>query len=125
MAKGLFGAVDVDKVITIWDSTYVYIQKSGNNVFKRKAFSGHKHRPLVKPFSEVAPNRHIIEVFGSYEANTSDAQIMEHLFEKEISLISCFKEGDVFLVDKGFRDVVPFFSRRVMTLRCLSLLKLV
>ena len=117
MAKGLFGAVDVDKVITIWDSTYAYIQKSGNNVFKRKAFSGHKHRPLIKPFLEVAPNRHIIEVFGPFEANTSDAQIMEHLFKKETSLISCFKEGDVFRVDRGFRDVVPFLSRRGMTLR--------
>ena len=37
---------------------------------------------------------------------------MEHLFKKETSLISCFKEGDVFLVDRGFRDVVPFLSKR-------------
>jgi hypothetical protein len=54
----------------------------------------------------VAPDGYIIDVFGPYEANLSDAAIMEQLFRNRQPLRSYFQEGDVFIVDRGFRDVV-------------------
>ena len=35
--------------VLVMDGTYMYIQKSGNYSLQRQTFSGHKHRPLVKP----------------------------------------------------------------------------
>jgi len=94
-------------VVSIWNGTYVYIQKSSNYAFQRKSFSQQEHRPLIKPFIGVASNGYIIDVFGPYTANTSDTKIMEQLLEAGGPLVSFFQRGDVFLVDRGFRDVVP------------------
>ena len=39
--------------VLVLDGTYIYIQKSGNYSLHRHTFSGHKHRPLVKPVMVV------------------------------------------------------------------------
>ena len=38
-----------DQLITVMDSTYLYLQKSSNNKFQHRSFSMHKHRNLIKP----------------------------------------------------------------------------
>ena len=38
-----------DKVVWIFDGTYVFIQKSGNISMQKRTYSGHKYRNLVKP----------------------------------------------------------------------------
>ena len=48
LAKILLADSIDDNVILVLDSTYVYIQKSTNNELKRKSYSVHKKRPLVK-----------------------------------------------------------------------------
>ncbi|RNA02862.1 Vacuolar sorting-associated 13C [Brachionus plicatilis] len=40
--------VNEENIITVWDATYVYIEKSSNYSFQKKSFSSHKGRNLVK-----------------------------------------------------------------------------
>jgi len=47
ISKTIFGSEE-DSIITVWDGTYVYIQKSSNYSFQRQTYSMHKNRPLVK-----------------------------------------------------------------------------
>ena len=108
VAEGLF--CDREQVITIWDGTYVYMQKSSNYCVQRKSFSMHKHRPLIKPFLGVLPNGKIMDVFGPFEANLSDGKILESLLQNDRNLRAIFQENDVFLVDRGFRDAIPYLT---------------
>jgi hypothetical protein len=107
VATGLFCAQDVDKCAVVMDGTYIYIQKSSNYRFQRRCYSGHKHRPLLKPFVIVAPDGHIIDIIGPYEANINDATISKQIGSH---LRSFLGEGDVVLVDRGFRDAVQHLT---------------
>ena len=56
----------------------------------------------------VATNGYIFTALGSYLAGSknSDAKITEHtLMNNSEDIINLFKERDVLIVDKGFRDV--------------------
>lgn len=100
------------KAITIVDGTYIFIQKSSNYFFQRKSYSSHKYRNLVKPLLLVSCDGHIIEVSGPHAATSSDAQIMLNIIENENDhddgVFNWFYgEGDVFILDRGFRDAIP------------------
>jgi hypothetical protein len=41
MSKILYGLKE-ENVVTVWDATYVYIEKSTNYLFQKKSFSMHK-----------------------------------------------------------------------------------
>lgn len=110
--KGLFGDDSNSKAIVIADATYVYIQKSSNYYFQKKTYSLHKYRNLIKPFLIVASNGHILDVWGPYSATISDATIMKDLFAEENGpLRRYFREGDVFILDRGFRDAMDDLVR--------------
>ncbi|CAF3851156.1 unnamed protein product, partial [Rotaria sp. Silwood1] len=49
LAKLLFDQPGEDKAIIILDGTYIYVQKSGNNLLQRRTYSLHKGRALIKP----------------------------------------------------------------------------
>lgn len=100
----LFCSDNNENIITIWDGTYIYIQKSSNYEFQRKTYSMHKKRPLIKPMMVVTPNGYILEAFGPYPANLNDAEIMNKILEQNNSLSELFIQNDIFLVDRGFRD---------------------
>ncbi|CAF1137394.1 unnamed protein product [Brachionus calyciflorus] len=51
---------------------------------QRKLYSGHKKRPLVKPFVITASNGRIIDVYGNYAAVENDASIMKSVMEKDL-----------------------------------------
>ena len=38
-----------DQVIIVMDGTYLFVQKSRDNIFQRRSYSMHKHRNLIKP----------------------------------------------------------------------------
>ena len=65
-----------DQFAAISDGTYVYCQKSSNNQFQRKTYSGQKKRHLVKPFVICATDGYIVDVFGPYAATDNDAIIL-------------------------------------------------
>lgn len=94
-----------DKAIIIADGTYAYHQKSSNNLYQRKSYSGQKHRHLCKPFTVSVPNGLVLEMFGPFEANWNDAQILEWILDNEKWFTDLLRPGDIFILDRGFRDV--------------------
>lgn len=106
ISRALFCETNPENIITIWDATYVYIQKSSNYAFQRKTYSMHKRRPLIKPMMVVSPNGYILDVFGPYAANLNDAEILKKILNENNNLKETFIENDVFLVDRGFRDSI-------------------
>ena len=106
----LFSLQTTSSLITIWDGTYVYTQKSSNNAFQRSTYSMHKQRHLVKPMMCVAPDGYIIDVMGPYRAIQNDASIMEDIMKKMSEVRSMFRSSDIFVVDRGFRDVKAYLE---------------
>ncbi|KAL0829656.1 hypothetical protein ABMA28_003162 [Loxostege sticticalis] len=111
-SEGLFGNRQERVPIVICDSIYKYLQKSSNYLFQKITYSLHNYRNLVKPFLIVASDGHIIDIFGHYPATESDASIMKALFQKgnNNELRRLFRENDVFILDRGFRDAIPFLE---------------
>lgn len=105
--NGIFGNNENSKAITICDGTYIYIEKSSNFLFQRLSYSLHKYDNLLKPFMIVCTDGYILDVTGPYAATTSDATIMQGIIRNEASPWHwLFREGDVFLLDRAFRDSV-------------------
>lgn len=94
-----------NRIIVICDGTYVYIQKSSNYLFQKQTYSLHKYRNLLKMFLIVCPDGFIIEALGPYPADKSDATIMQELVDNH-DFRRLFQPGDVFIVDRGFRDAI-------------------
>lgn len=103
VAKMLHGP-DGTKCILIFDGTYLFIEKSSNFGFQRRTYSVQKHANLIKPMMCVYTDSLIADVFGPYQGNTNDATILNELLEKDIW--GEFGDGDVLLVDRGFRDSI-------------------
>ncbi|KAJ8737558.1 hypothetical protein PYW08_000153 [Mythimna loreyi] len=112
--NGLFGGTEREgerRPIIIVDGTYIYCNKSANYSYQKKTYSLHKYRNLVKPFLFVCCDGYIIEILGPYPAVTSDADIINNEFgNPESTLRQYFQEGDVFILDRGFRDAVPLLQ---------------
>ncbi|CAH2087420.1 unnamed protein product [Euphydryas editha] len=109
--EGLFGDRETRRPIVIFDGTYIYLQNSSNYMFQKQTYSLHKYRNLIKPFLLVAPDGHIIDVFGPYPATQSDSDIMTSLFQNENSILrTYFRPNDIFILDRGFRDSIPILE---------------
>lgn len=107
--NGLFGGEG--KPIIIMDGTYLYVQKSSNYMYQKDTYSLHKYRNLMKPFVIVCTDGYIIDVLGPYPATSSDANIILNEFNNESKpLRQYFQPGDVFILDRGFRDCVPLLE---------------
>lgn len=93
--------------ILVADGTYIYMQKSQQFKFKRKCYSLHKHRPLVKLMVFVSTSGYIFSVIGLYysDRKNNDAQILKHIIQNDIAEFKQWVcENDVIIVDHGFRD---------------------
>ncbi|KYN17586.1 hypothetical protein ALC57_10129 [Trachymyrmex cornetzi] len=100
--------------IAVIDSTYAYIHKSNNFRVLRQSYSVHKHRHLVKPTLIVASDGYILTIFGPYfsDAQNNDAEILCQEFERDAeTLQGWFQNGDIVLVDRGYRDAIPLLQR--------------
>ena len=107
LAKELFSDLTDNPAILVLDGTYIYIQKSANFRFQRRSYSLHKHRALVKPMVVVTTTGYIVAVLGPYLADgkNSDANILNHMIKTNVEEIKeWIEEGDIFVVDRGFRD---------------------
>ena len=103
MAKKLFNTNN--KLFLICDGTYARHQKSTNNEYQMKSYSGQKKVPLCKPFTICTTDGFIVDMLGPYLANQNDAEILKSVVEDPHGLRRFLKEGDVFVLDRGFRDV--------------------
>lgn len=95
-----------DELGLVCDATYLYHEKSENNDYQRKSYSGQKKKPLCKPFTVCTTNGYIVDIFGPFYANQNDAQILDQLLSEPNGLKNILKEGDSFFLDRGFRDVI-------------------
>lgn len=108
MAKKLYDCTD--KLMIICDGTYARHQKSKNNEYQRKSYSGQKKVPLCKPFTVCTTTGRVLDMLGPYHATENDASIMENVISDPNGLSSLMKPGDIFFVDRGFRDVKNFLE---------------
>lgn len=102
------------RAIAIVDSTYAFIHKSSCFRVLRHSYSVHKHRHLLKPTLVVAPDGFILAIFGPYfsDSANNDAQILRDELQRDgDSLRNWFQNGDILLVDRGYRDAVPFLQQ--------------
>lgn len=100
---------DDRKAIVYIDGTYSSIQKSSNFQALRQSFCVHKGKHLVKPILIVATNGYILDIHGPYfsDHGNNDASIMTTEFQNDMNGIRrWFQEGDIFIVDRGYRDAI-------------------
>ena len=103
LARTLFD-MNENQLCLIADGTYIYCQKSSNNQLLRKLWSGHKKRPLIKPFVVCLSNGYILDVFGPFAATENDASILLHLLESVEELRNVILPNDLVILVRGFRD---------------------
>lgn len=103
IAKNLFDIYEY--LFLICDGTYARHQKSSNNEFQRKTYSGQKKVPLCKPFTICTTDGYVVDMLDPYPANLNDAEILRTLFQDSNSLCKLLKENDILVLDRGFRDV--------------------
>lgn len=111
LPNGLFGEVSGERKPVVIDGTYIYVEKSSNCLHQKETYSLHKYRNVVKPFMLVCFDGYTIDVLGPYPATTSDAEIMNNEFDEPSKpLRQYFQHGDVFILDRGFRDSIPLLE---------------
>ncbi|XP_075589844.1 uncharacterized protein LOC142597771 [Dermatophagoides farinae] len=110
VAKKLFDFDD--QLMIICDGTYVRHQKSSNNIYQRKSYSMHKNTSLCKPFTVCTTDGFILDVSGPFNAKMNDAQILDFLLQETNGLSTILRPGDIFVLDRGFRDVVPVLKKK-------------
>ena len=108
LARELFAKTMTENpAILVLDGTYIYVQKSKNFSFSRRSYSLHKHRPLVKLMLVVTTTGYIVSMLGPYLADSknSDANILNYIIKTNAERMKDWtKDGDTFVVDRGFRD---------------------
>lgn len=103
----------IPRAIVTIDATYTYMHQSKNFQVLRQSFSLHKKRHLLKPTMIVGPDGYILCVLGPYfsDSQNNDASILQKEFEENSQGIrEWFREGDIILVDRGYRDAVPWLE---------------
>lgn len=98
-------------VILVADASYIFYQKSGNHEIQRLTYSDQKKRNFVKPMVITTTNGLYVDIFGPYKANQNDAVIIQDVFER-YGPFELIQSGDVFLLDRGFRDSSNFLKSK-------------
>lgn len=90
----VFLKANENDVITIWDATYIYIEKSNSYSFQKAGT--------------------IVESIGPFflNGNINDAKILENIINKIREANKWFYEDDIFVIDRGFRDSIKLFQNK-------------
>jgi len=99
-----------NQLAIICDGSYIRYQKSSNNEYQRKSYSRQKKVPLCKPFTICTTNGFVIDVPGPFHVTQNDAQILKIILSDLNDLNSILKKGDIFILDRGFRNVKKFLE---------------
>ncbi|KAL3279883.1 hypothetical protein HHI36_017389 [Cryptolaemus montrouzieri] len=92
---------------------YSYVEKTENYRTLPQSYSVYKDRHLVKSALLVTTNDFILDVQGPYFADgrNNDAAILRNELNQNINDVrNWFREGDIFIVDRGYRDVLPYLD---------------
>lgn len=76
--------INRNTLVSICDSTYLRHEKSSNNYFQRKSYSGQKKTHLCKPFTICTANGYIVDVEGPFDGNMNDASILDIVLKDTI-----------------------------------------
>lgn len=95
------------ELLIIVDGTYVEHEKSRNNDYQRRSYNMHKHYNLVKPFTICTSDGFVIDI-PCYSGSTNDAEILRDILNNREGLLNLLREGDIIVMDRGFRDVVEY-----------------
>lgn len=112
LARMLHCDNNADKLITIWDGTYIFVNKSSNYEFQKLTYNAQKSSNFLRPMMCVTTNGYIIDVFGPFEAVKNDAKCMLKILETDLNETEIIRSGDVFLFDRGFRDCLEMIANR-------------
>lgn len=100
----------------ICDGTYIFTHKSTNYEFQKLSYTSQKKRNFVKVMMIVGPDGMIFNALGPYPANHNDAKILQTIFETS-GMFDNLRRGDVFILDRGFRDVAKFIEEKGMVVK--------
>lgn len=81
-----------------------------------------KKRNNIKIMMVVTTNGHIVYALGPYKAGQNDAQILLEL-DQATNIFDMLHNGDVLLLDRGFRDCVAHFTARGFDVKMPALLQ--
>jgi len=93
------------------DGTYTKVEKSSNFRVLRQTYCRHKGYHLLKPVLLVAPDGYILAIQGPYfsDARNNDAAMLLKEYNDDVEgMRAWFKEGDIVLVDRGYRNATDF-----------------
>ncbi|KYM99340.1 hypothetical protein ALC62_09925 [Cyphomyrmex costatus] len=105
--------------------TYLNIEKSSCFKVLRQSYCIHKGRHLIKPSMYVAPDGYILDIQGPYFSNAAnnDAAILLRELETDVNnMRNWFQRGDIFIIDRGYRDAVSTLQRIGLQIEMPSLL---
>ncbi|KYN21785.1 hypothetical protein ALC57_05107 [Trachymyrmex cornetzi] len=97
---------------------FQYSTRQSTSLAVSTTFSRHKGRHLVKPALVVAPDGYILEIQGPYFSDTrnNDAAMLQNEFENDMERMGeWFHEGDIFVLDRGYRDATNLLTDLGMT----------
>ena len=103
-----------DGAILILDGTYIYCQKSANNMLQRRTYSTHKGRSLVKPMLVVTTIGYIVLCLGPYFADyqNNEAEITKYIvYSNEENINQRLEKSDIIVIDRGFRDALDYLQK--------------
>lgn len=121
MCNGLFN-VDGNRAVLVCDGTYIYINKSRNYKVQRESYTDQKKRNFVKIMMVVTTNGSILYALGPYKAGQNDAQILTDV-DETTNTFDMLQNGDVLLLDRGFRDCVRHFEAKGLNVKMPALLQ--
>ena len=81
-----------------------------DHILERDCYSGHKTRHLVKLMSLVLPDGCVLDLIGQFYGKTNDVSISRSVLDTCTDLSILCQDNDVYMVDRGFRDVVEDFQ---------------
>ena len=106
MTQNLFD-LDSDVLVLIADGTSCKIQKSNNNEFQNKTFSGQKKTSLFKPFIVCCGDGYIIDCYGPFPANDNDSKILNYIMETDEDFKKLLiPSKTLFLIDRGIFFII-------------------
>lgn len=112
LSQCIFSPHNPNVAITIWDGTYIYVEKSGQHEFQKNSYSSHKKRNYIKPMMIISTDGTILAVLGPFKASENDAKIASTILRDGHPSLDGFQTGDYAILDRGFRDCVHDFQSR-------------
>ena len=103
------------RAILILDGTYIYFQKSANNLLQRLMFNIHKGKPLIKPTLITTTTVYVVSCMSPYFADykNNDAEIAKHIvYNNNENIAQWLQKRDIIVIDRGFRDALDYLHSK-------------